>query len=114
MSGMTFFCERRMTMDEYEEFTGTTAKYPRTSAMEYTALGLCGEAGEYAEKVKKGIRDGSFDREGAILELGDVLFYLTRAAVELGVSLEEVADRNIVKLTSRNARGVIGGSGDAR
>lgn len=104
-------------LKEYEEFTGSTAKYPREPDginVMYCALGLNGEAGEYAEKVKKGIRDGNFDKPGALLELGDTLFYLTRSAIELGSSLEEVMRLNVAKLRSRQERNQLGGSGDHR
>lgn len=108
-----------MNLSEYEEFTKSVSIYPGANtgnvlALAYTALGLVGESGEYSEKIKKLIRDGKLDNELAMLELGDVLFYLTRSAVELGFSLEEVVQRNIDKLTSRQQRGVIQGSGDSR
>ena len=85
----------------------------------YPTLGLTGEAGEVADKVKKVIRDrgGSFDREtreAIKLELGDVLWYVAQLASELGYDLEEVAEANLQKLSSRAARGRIGGSGDQR
>ena len=81
--------------------------------------GLTGEAGEVADKVKKVIRDrgGVFDadtREAIKLELGDVLWYVAQLASELGYDLNEVADANLQKLSSRAARGRIGGSGDQR
>lgn len=104
---------------EYEKLTAETAIYPEASsglplALAYCALGLAGEAGEYSEKVKKLIRDGKFDRELALKELGDVLWYLTRSATELGSSLEEVASRNIEKLFDRKQRNALQGSGDSR
>ena len=85
----------------------------------YPTLGLTGEAGEVADKVKKVIRDreGVFDadtREAIKLELGDVLWYVAQLASELGYDLNEVADANLQKLSSRAARGRIGGSGDQR
>ncbi len=80
---------------------------------------MTGEAGEVADKVKKVIRDrgGVFDadtREAIKLELGDVLWYVAQLASELGYDLNEVADANLQKLSSRAARGRIGGSGDQR
>jgi NTP pyrophosphatase (non-canonical NTP hydrolase) len=85
----------------------------------YPTLGLTGEAGEVADKVKKVIRDrqGVFDvetREAIKLELGDVLWYVAQLASELGYELDEVAEANLQKLSSRAARGRIGGSGDQR
>ena len=65
-------------------------------------LGLNGEAGEIANKLKKHIRKGSaIDREALIDELGDVLWYSALLADELGVSLETVAQLNIEKLAKR-------------
>ena len=85
----------------------------------YPTLGLTGEAGEVADKVKKVIRDrqGVFDQEtceAIKLELGDVLWYVAQLASELGYDLEQVAEANLQKLSSRAARGRIGGSGDQR
>jgi NTP pyrophosphatase (non-canonical NTP hydrolase) len=66
------------------------------------AMGLCGEAGEFSEIVKKWrFQDHDFDSEKAIKELGDVLWYLDLAASSLGISLGEVAQRNIDKLQAR-------------
>jgi NTP pyrophosphatase (non-canonical NTP hydrolase) len=72
-----------------------------------------------ADKVKKVLRDqaGEFDAdslEGLRLELGDVLWYVSQLASELGFSLEEIAEANLAKLASRVARDVIAGSGDRR
>ena len=85
----------------------------------YYALGLTGEAGELADKVKKIYRDrGGFvndsDRDAIVDEAGDVLWYLTRLCEEVGVSLSTMARRNIVKLEGRLARGTTQGSGDKR
>jgi NTP pyrophosphatase (non-canonical NTP hydrolase) len=104
---------------EYEELAIKTAIYPHkgtghTEALTYTALGLCGEAGEYAEKVKKYIRDGYFDPTAAVKELGDVLWYITAAARELGISLESVALINLEKLKARKENNTLQGSGDER
>jgi NTP pyrophosphatase (non-canonical NTP hydrolase) len=104
---------------DYEEMAGVFALYPDAgkgyaSSLAYTALGLCGESGEYSEKIKKYIRDGSLDKSLAVKELGDVLWYLTAAARELGYSLQDVAEINIVKLNDRAQRGVLKGSGDSR
>jgi NTP pyrophosphatase (non-canonical NTP hydrolase) len=82
-------------------------------------LGLTGEAGEVADKVKKVLRDrdGVFDlerREAIKLELGDVLWYVAQLSSELGFELNEVAEANLNKLASRAKRGQIKGSGDER
>jgi len=102
-----------MTFDEYQEFARSTAIYPTDSKVIYPTLGLCGEAGEVAEKVKKHMRDGK-TLVGVGLELGDVLWYISALADDLGVTLEEVAQANVDKLKSRMERGKISGSGDNR
>lgn len=78
-------------------------------------LGLVGEAGEVAEKVKKLIRDASrFKNEEIMKELGDVVFYATALANIYGKGLREVLDLNIQKLDDRQKRGTLKGSGDNR
>ena len=100
--------------DAYQDFTDTTAIYPPEKGLEYTALGLASEAGEFAGKVKKMIRDKTYDTEAMIAELGDVLWYVARAAAELDVHLSDVAKDNVEKLKSRTERGKLKGSGDKR
>jgi len=85
----------------------------------YPTLGLINEAGEVAGKIKKIFRDRNgeiteADRQALKDELGDVLWYLTQICTNLGLTLEEVAEANLDKLFSRQARGVIGGDGDKR
>ena len=79
-------------------------------------LGLSGEAGEVAEKVKKYYRDdeSDLDKEGLIKELGDVLFYVTALANHIGSDLQTVMNTNIRKLHDRLERNKIQGSGDNR
>lgn len=89
------------------------------SEFTYPALGLVGEAGEIANKLKKVIRDKSGVlsdgvRESVSDELGDVLWYVAQLATEMGTDLDTIAQRNIDKLASRKERGVITGSGDNR
>lgn len=105
-----------MNLNDYQKAALATAVYPRNgnNALVYTALGLASEAGEYAGKVKKLIRDAEFSREAALAELGDVLWYVAAAADALGVDLRDVADANIVKLADRKSRQQIHGSGDYR
>lgn len=107
-----------MTLNEYQKSALLTAVFPKEPSLDdmpiYPILGLVGEAGELAEKVKKGIRDGSFDKGVAIKELGDVLWYVAACADGLGIDLETVAGVNLAKLHSRMKRGAIGGSGDDR
>lgn len=82
-------------------------------------LGLVGEAGEAADKIKKIIRDkGGYaseeDRAEITKELGDVLWYLANVARYLGVSLSDIAEGNIKKLSSRKNRNKLHGEGDNR
>jgi NTP pyrophosphatase (non-canonical NTP hydrolase) len=109
-----------MDLNNYQHRARSTALYPdRGTNILYPTLGLCGEAGEVADKVKKVLRDhgGNFSdghREAIALELGDVLWYVSQLADELGFSLEQIAMANLEKLASRAARNVIAGSGDQR
>lgn len=109
-----------MTFDEYQKESRKTAKYPNIgNNFVYPTLGLSGESGEVAEKIKKVLRDknGIIDeatRAEITKELGDVLWYLSQIASELGLPLENVASENIKKLFSRKERGKLGGSGDSR
>jgi NTP pyrophosphatase (non-canonical NTP hydrolase) len=109
-----------MDFSEYQSLSRRTATYPRAGEdLTYPALGLCGEAGEVAEKVKKTIRDDggvlSDDRREALArELGDVLWYLSQLATEADLDLETIAENNLEKLLSRQERGVLRGSGDDR
>lgn len=91
-----------------------TAIYPRDTALLYVTLGLTNESGEFAGKIKKMIRDGSLDDKAAAYELFDVMWYTAMCAEELGYDLSEIAAMGLEKLRSRQQRGVIGGSGDAR
>ena len=103
-------------MNEYQRAAMATAVYPRNrqTALTYTALGLASEAGEYAGKVKKLLRDAVWDAEAAKAELGDVLWYVAACADALGLDLEDIAAANLAKLADRKARDAIKGSGDYR
>ncbi len=109
-----------MNFKEYQEKSRKTALYPNIgNNFVYPTLGLAGEAGEVAEKIKKVIRDkeGIIDdatREEIKKELGDVIWYLSQIASELNLSFDEVAEFNIEKLASRMKRGKLHGSGDNR
>ena len=107
-----------LTFDEYQEGTAKTAVYPLDKALEYTALGLTGEAGEVANKVKKILRKDGGDPVQALIqladELGDVLWYVSELATTLGLDLSIVARRNLEKLASRQEEGTLKGSGDVR
>ena len=103
-----------MKFDHYQDKTAETAIYPEDQALEYLALGLNGEAGEVAEKVKKHIRDGKELDEDFAKELGDVLWYLARLIDELDADFSDVADANLDKLFDRKDRDKLQGSGDNR
>ena len=109
-----------MDFKTYQKKARLAAQYPNLgSNYIYPTLGLVGEAGEVAEKVKKVIRDkkGIFDEEskkGIKKELGDVLWYLSNLCTEFNFSLEEVALQNLEKLKLRESKGRISGSGDDR
>ncbi|MDX8383738.1 MAG: nucleoside triphosphate pyrophosphohydrolase family protein, partial [Ghiorsea sp.] len=98
------------TMNEYQDRAAETALYPSEQGLSYTALGLAGEAGEVANKVKKIIRDADQDNghemaerlDGIVAELGDVLWYVAMVAKECGSSLEDIANSNLAKLRSRD------------
>ena len=109
-----------MLLSDYQDRSRATAVYPGAGDnLLYPTLGLCGEAGEVAEKVKKMVRDDagvlSDERRAAISkELGDVLWYVAQIATEAGLDLDEIAAANLDKLLSRRDRGVLQGSGDDR
>jgi NTP pyrophosphatase (non-canonical NTP hydrolase) len=118
------------TLNGYQEAAGSTALYPGKGT--YMGLNYCvgklnGEAGETIEKVLKCWRDRNIDPNYSlqtqvdqlvvreiINELGDVLWYVSRAARELGFSLNDIAKANIEKLQDRQRRDKLGGSGDNR
>ncbi len=106
-----------MTSKEYDDFVRSTAIFPKEHALAYLTCKLAGEAGEVAEKVGKTFR-GDYTikdiKDQLILELGDVLWYLSALAQFLGYSIEEVMEANVTKLQSRKDRGVLQGDGDTR
>jgi NTP pyrophosphatase (non-canonical NTP hydrolase) len=112
-------------MVAYQRLVATTAIYPAAGdpkdveGLAYVTLGLAGEAGELANKVKKILRDNGghiSDHVRAQLadELGDCFWYLAQFATQLGFNLDAIAEANIAKLADRKARGVLQGSGDNR
>ena len=106
-----------MNFKEYQERANATAIYDTKFSILYPTLGLTGEAGEVADKVKKIIRDGKSivnERVEIAKELGDVLWYLAAVARDIGVTLEDVAQMNVEKLESRKERGTLQGNGDNR
>ncbi|QAY08745.1 MazG-like nucleotide pyrophosphohydrolase [Streptomyces phage BoomerJR] len=113
-----------LSMTDYQQTAAETAIYKgageaTTEAINYTILGLAGEAGELCNSFKKALRDDNgvvtAERaENLAKELGDVFWYVANLANELGYPLELIAKQNLQKLKSRQARGVLSGSGDNR
>lgn len=103
-----------MSMNAYQEMASKTAIYNYSHQILYPALGLAGEAGEVANKVKKMMRDGEFDRAAVVAELGDVLWYVAALCRDLNVDMHDVAMDNLKKLYDRMQRGTIQGNGDKR
>lgn len=139
MTDKTLTRQELLTLDGYQEQAAATALYPGAAeiimeatfgaeineagqdllGLVYLALGLAGEAGEFANKVKKILRDhyGRITEEMRIDlldELGDNQWYLSQAARHLNCRLSTVAAMNLAKLQERRRTGRIGGSGDKR
>jgi NTP pyrophosphatase (non-canonical NTP hydrolase) len=106
-------------LDMYQQVAKTTAIYPREQAIIYPTLGLTGEAGEVANKVKKIIRDGSDSKDEKLVseikaEIGDCLWYIAVLADDFNIKLSDIASANLEKLANRKKKGTIHGSGDTR
>jgi len=106
-------------LDMYQKVALTTAIYPREQAIIYPTLGLTGEAGEVANKVKKIIRDGSDSKDEKLVseikaEIGDCLWYIAVLANDFDIKLSDIASANIEKLALRQKNNTIHGSGDER
>lgn len=110
-----------MKFDEYQKQALTTVLSTNDEFKDtlHWVLGINGEAGEVAEKVKKIIRDkngviSEQDKKELGKEIGDVLWYLAVFADQLGMSLEDIANENLAKLADRQKRSALQGSGDNR
>jgi len=109
-----------MDFNEYQKESRKTAIYPKKGKnFVYPVLGLVGESGEVAEKIKKVLRDnngiiGEKQKQEIKKELGDVLWYIAQVATELDLSFDGIASFNIKKLKSRQKRNKVYGSGDNR
>jgi len=106
-------------LDMYQQVAKTTAIYPREQAIIYPTLGLTGEAGEVANKVKKIIRDGSDSKDEKLVseikaEIGDCLWYIAVLANDFDIKLSDIASTNLEKLANRKKNNTIHGSGDTR
>ena len=109
-----YYNSHEMTLNEYQRKARSTAIYPASCAILYPTLGMVGEAGEVANKVKKILRDGNFNREAIADEVGDCLWYIAALCRDLNVDMKDLAKNNLRKLHDRKLRGVIQGSGDKR
>lgn len=89
-------------------------KNPDLRSLFIMTAGLGGETGEVLEKLKKYVRDNTFERDLVVKELGDVLYYAVRIARYFGITPSEMIASNIEKLEGRHARGTLQGSGDNR
>lgn len=97
-----------MTINEYQSLAMTTLnpELTKKDVLINGVMGLCGEAGEAIDIVKKHLAQGhELDREKLIKELGDIAWYLAETAYALDVPLEEVLSRNIEKLKARYPQG---------
>ena len=111
--------KRISDLDMYQQVAKTTAIYPREQAIIYPTLGLTGEAGEVANKVKKIIRDGTNKNNENLVqeisaEIGDCLWYIAVLADDVGIKLSDIANANLEKLANRKKNNTIHGSGDTR
>ncbi len=113
------------TFSFYQMRAHRTAIYPQEMGLAYLGLGLAGEAGEVANKIKKLYRDGagqewwhreisSEARQAILEEMGGCLWYLAEMAGWLRADLGDVAAGNLAILDSRLERGTLKGEGDAR
>lgn len=108
-----------MNFNEYQDKARVYAFPHIENDAFYFLLGLCGETGEVAEKVKKIIRDqgGAIqvkDKQDIAMELGDVLWYLSNLARLYGFTLNEIAELNLKKLEKRKENDKLSGNGDDR
>lgn len=109
-----------MDFNEYQKLALRTALYPKVGEnFVYPMIGLAGEAGEVANKVKKIFRDDEGvikdERKDEIKkELGDLLWYIAQLATEFDISLDAIACSNIEKLSLRFEKNIIKGDGDDR
>ena len=97
-----------MSFEEYQRLVRKSAVYPKVNSLGfiYPAFGLLGKTGEIAEKIKRILRDkngivSQEDKELIAQELGDVLWYLAVLATEFDLSLEVIAELNILKLSKK-------------
>lgn len=117
-----------MTTKEYEEFVKQAAFFDDEIGLAYAAIGISDEGGEVAGKIKKLYRDEKYHKQDAVgqallrqanrepigKELGDVLWYIVALGRQFDLSLDDIMEMNVEKITSRKERGTLKGSGDDR
>ena len=108
-----------MDFSEYQKEAYKTLIHKDRDNLAYFALGVAGESGEVADKIKKIFRDkegimNDEDKQELAKEMGDVLWYLSQLAQYIDVDFAKIAQMNLDKLKSRQERGVLAGSGDNR
>lgn len=104
-----------MNFDEYQAHAMSTRL--KTADEAYALFGLVGEIGELYGYIAKVIRDETEDashQDYVKKELGDILWFLAAVAQDHGLTLDQIAQANVVKLQSRKERGTLQGSGDER
>lgn len=114
-----------MELNEYQAQAKTTAQYPRANRIGYPMTMIAGEAGELVGRYGKILRGDFGEDEPADLiakhpelhdyfvkEIGDILWGIAILSDELGVSFDEIAQRNLAKLSGRAQRGTIKGDGE--
>ncbi len=108
-----------MNFNEYQKEAYKTLIHKDRDNLAYFALGVAGESGEVADKIKKIFRDkggvmSTDDKKDVAKEMGDVLWYLSQLTQYIGMDFAEIAQMNLDKLKSRQERGTLAGSGDNR
>jgi len=99
---------------EYSEFVESMIVTKPEDRLMENLLGLCEEVGELHGKMKRMLRDNTFDRKDILYECGDILFYTTSISNYFDSNLQQIMEINMSKLKDRAERGVIKGSGDKR
>lgn len=113
-SELTEFMEDIDGMYDYQEFVESLILTSGDKRLPENILGLVGEAGEVAEKIKKYIRDGVIDMDAIQKELGDVMFYWVALHGVLDLDIPTTIAKNIEKLSKRFETGTLQGEGDSR
>lgn len=107
--------EDMQNFDDYSKWVEDKIFTEGKDRLMENALGLMGEAGEVAEKIKKSMRDKTeITPNDIVKELGDVVFYATALSNYYNANLGVTILENMMKLNGREARGTLKGNGDNR